>query len=134
MARGSNRRAMAVVTAFDPVVGLGQAMLDDSRIVGFHATAMADGTRRIGVGALVDLSVVAGANGRWEATDLVLREKSFPCPVCRSAVAGDVDCYEICPHCGWEDDPVQSTDPSYAGGANGSSLDEARAHWLLRGE
>lgn len=30
--------------------------------------------------------------------------------------------YEICPECGWEDDPLQRRDPDYAGGANGASL------------
>ena len=29
----------------------------------------------------------------------------------------------------WEDDPVQRNDPSYAGGANALSLDEARRTW-----
>lgn len=30
--------------------------------------------------------------------------------------------YIICPHCGWEDDPVQFKDPNFAGGANELSL------------
>lgn len=131
MVRSTQQRAEAAVTAFDVVIGLGEATLSDMRVVGFHATAIADGSRRIGVGALVELTVVAGGNGLWEGNDLVLRVPSFPCPVCRSAVTGVSDSYEICRRCDWEDDPVQSVDPSYAGGANCSSLDEARAHWLL---
>jgi len=34
--------------------------------------------------------------------------------------------------CGWEDDPVQSSDPSYAGGANKDSLNEARRQWRAK--
>ena len=34
--------------------------------------------------------------------------------------------YEICDECGWEDDPVQSSDDDYAGGANRLSLNQAR--------
>ncbi|WP_350339842.1 CPCC family cysteine-rich protein [Pararhizobium gei] len=37
--------------------------------------------------------------------------------------------YEICDVCNWEDDPVQSADVSYAGGANEISLIEARKIW-----
>jgi Cysteine-rich CPCC len=40
--------------------------------------------------------------------------------------------FEICPVCGWEDDPAQSADPGLAGGANEPSLDAARAAWRLR--
>ena len=32
----------------------------------------------------------------------------------------------LCEVCWWEDDPVQSADPDYRGGANGPSLNEAR--------
>ncbi|WP_407643969.1 CPCC family cysteine-rich protein [Dongia deserti] len=37
--------------------------------------------------------------------------------------------YEICGVCNWEDDPVQSADLNYRGGANKMSLNEARQHW-----
>lgn len=40
--------------------------------------------------------------------------------------------YEICDVCNWEDDPVQSSDPDYAGGANELSLNQARKEWLAR--
>jgi hypothetical protein len=36
--------------------------------------------------------------------------------------------------CGWEDDPVQRADPSFAGGANVLSLNEARAAWRESGD
>jgi len=40
--------------------------------------------------------------------------------------------YEICDVCTWEDDPVQFSDPSYAGGANKKSLNQARKEWLTK--
>jgi len=41
--------------------------------------------------------------------------------------------YEICPVCFWEDDPVQADDPTYRGGANEESLDEARTSFAAIG-
>ncbi|USS52774.1 CPCC family cysteine-rich protein (plasmid) [Ralstonia pseudosolanacearum] len=38
----------------------------------------------------------------------------------------------MCPICLWEDDPTQSVDPEYEGGANGRSLIEARRQWLIQ--
>ena len=49
----------------------------------------------------------------------------FECPVCGSKVFEEKGGYEICPVCGWEDDPVQRRDPGFAGGANKMSLNEA---------
>ncbi|MBK8915050.1 MAG: hydrolase [Phycisphaerales bacterium] len=55
----------------------------------------------------------------------------FPCPCCgfltRTEPASGT--YDICPVCYWEDDPIQLRDPSYAGGANQTSLEEARANF-----
>jgi hypothetical protein len=34
--------------------------------------------------------------------------------------------YDICPVCGWEDDPIQDKDPDYMGAANSLSLNLAR--------
>lgn len=59
-------------------------------------------------------------------------DKLHPCPCCNSLVLSEVGAYEICDVCGWEDDPVQSEDPSYAGGANKTSLDECRKIHLKR--
>ncbi len=131
MALGDPTR-LGVVNSFDAVVGLGEVSLDDGRSVAFHATAIADGSRSIGVGAVVRVTLGPSLGGVHEARSIALDSPSFPCPVCRHAVPGDAETYEICPCCGWEDDPVQRHDPSYGGGANGTSLDEARAHWLLR--
>jgi hypothetical protein len=56
----------------------------------------------------------------------------YPCPCCGSIVFATKGDYEVCDVCGWEDDPVQSTDPDYAGGANETSLNQARKHWESR--
>ena len=41
--------------------------------------------------------------------------------------------YEICQICFWEDDPIQSNDPNYKGGANSESLIEARKNFTKFG-
>lgn len=41
--------------------------------------------------------------------------------------------FDICPVCFWEDDAVQSADPTFAGGANKVSLAEARENFLTFG-
>ncbi|MEO0761966.1 MAG: CPCC family cysteine-rich protein [Pseudomonadota bacterium] len=41
--------------------------------------------------------------------------------------------YHLCPLCGWQDDPVQAADPACEGGANGVSLDQARANFRTFG-
>lgn len=53
----------------------------------------------------------------------------FRCPCCDQPVIIEVGCYEICDLCGWEDDPVQSADLDYCGGANQNSLRKARDAW-----
>ncbi|MFM8236130.1 MAG: cold shock domain-containing protein [Actinomycetota bacterium] len=55
------------VVAFDDGRGLGEIAGDDGRTYPFHCTAIADGSRTIGVGARVEFSVVPGHLGRWEA-------------------------------------------------------------------
>jgi hypothetical protein len=37
--------------------------------------------------------------------------------------------YVICDVCDWEDDPIQSAEPDYVGGANKMSLNQARKEW-----
>ena len=130
----TNSRAerRGTVGSFDPVAGLGVVNFDDGATASFHATAIDDGSRTIGVGATVRVTLAPSLGGLHEVRSVALLAPSFPCPVCRHAVDGDANSYEICSCCGWEDDPVQRNDPSYGGGANGSSLDEARAHWLQR--
>ncbi|WP_109583620.1 CPCC family cysteine-rich protein [Cupriavidus plantarum] len=57
----------------------------------------------------------------------------YPCPCCGSLTLDELGVYEICIVCGWEDDPVQSSEPEYAGGANSCSLREAQLLWRNRG-
>ena len=52
-------------------------------------------------------------------------EKKYRCPVCGKHLFDEIGGYEICPVCGWEDDPVQRRDPDFKGGANRLSLNEA---------
>lgn len=56
-------------------------------------------------------------------------DQLLPCPCCGSRTIGEVGAYEVCDVCGWEDDPVQLADPTYAGGANAESLNMARELW-----
>jgi hypothetical protein len=44
-----------------------------------------------------------------------------------------VGSYDICPICGWEDDPVQLRHPDLAGGANKVSLIEAQRNFMTLG-
>lgn len=59
----------------------------------------------------------------------------FPCPCCGYLTLGEEPpgTFEICPVCFWEDDDVQFEDPSYAGGANSVSLNQARENFKLFG-
>jgi cold shock CspA family protein len=59
------------VVSFDPIRGLGAVDDADGTRYGFHATAIADGTRRIGVGAAVVFTVAPGHRGLYEAWSLV---------------------------------------------------------------
>jgi cold shock CspA family protein len=55
------------ITAFDQTRGLGVVEDVDGTAYDFHATAIADGTRTIAVGAPVVFHVVPGHRGRYEA-------------------------------------------------------------------
>jgi cold shock CspA family protein len=144
-------RKSGVIHEFNPDTGLGRIDSADGRQFGFHLTQIADGTRTIAVHTHVGFDVVAGRLGQWEAINIEPSEharhplfgdvdtepeefddESFPCPVCGGLVEGQVGDYEICPSCDWEDDPVQSADPDFAGGANPQSLNDAKATWSSR--
>jgi cold shock CspA family protein len=58
---------IGTVTAFDDGRGRGVVTADDGRAYEFHATRIADGTRRIAVGTKVEFEVVPAVLGRWEA-------------------------------------------------------------------
>jgi len=63
------------------------------------------------------------------------RHPSYPCECCGFLTLADpaTNSYEICPVCFWEDDPVQSEDLSFAGGANAISLSDARQNYVRFG-
>ena len=48
------------------------------------------------------------------------------CPVCNKHHFKQIGKYEICPICGWEDDPIQRKEQDFSGGANTMSLRQAR--------
>ena len=58
------------VVTFDEHRGYGTVRAADGRELFFHCTAIADGSRRIPVGAAVVFTVVPGHRGRWEAADV----------------------------------------------------------------
>ena len=53
--------------------------------------------------------------------------EAHKCPVCGEYTFEEWNSLEICEVCGWQDDAVQQNKPSYRGGANTMSLDEAKA-------
>ena len=59
------------VTAFDPARGLGTVTDDAGAAYAFHATAIADGSRRVEVGTPVSFSLAPGHGGRHEARTLI---------------------------------------------------------------
>jgi cold shock CspA family protein len=56
------------VVEFDEVLGLGTVRSDAGRTYPFHCTQIADGSRRIEMGALVDFDIIPAHLGRWEAS------------------------------------------------------------------
>ncbi len=60
-----------LVAEFDDPRGLGTVLGDDGRRYPFHCTAVADGSRRIDVGARVVFVTGAGHLGRLEARHIV---------------------------------------------------------------
>lgn len=56
----------------------------------------------------------------------------YKCPCGENYTLSEERCYEICPICHWEDDPVQFEDPNFKGGANILSLNESRKVFLIK--
>lgn len=59
----------------------------------------------------------------------------YQCPCCGYLTLAEKPpgTFEICPVCNWEDDNVQAADPTYEGGANGVSLEQARNNFAQFG-
>jgi hypothetical protein len=57
----------------------------------------------------------------------------YDCPCCGQCTLTERGHYDICGHCGWEDDPVQEELPDRGGGANVVSLNEARRNYIASG-
>jgi len=64
---------MGKVESFDYDAGLGELRGEDGRLYPFHCTEIADGSRRIDVGAQVDFVVAPGHLGVWEARAVARR-------------------------------------------------------------
>ena len=69
------------VASFDATRGLGTVADEAGTVYAFHATAIADGSRRIKVGTDVVFVVAPGHRGRYEARSLV------PAPAASGAAA-----------------------------------------------
>ncbi|MCU0274044.1 MAG: cold shock domain-containing protein [Acidimicrobiales bacterium] len=65
--RAASGPRLGRVVAFDEAAGYGEVEDADGDRVGFHCTAIADGTRTVAVGAAVRFVLVPGHLGRWEA-------------------------------------------------------------------
>lgn len=69
----------------------------------------------------------------WNTTSISSKnmetEMKHACKCCRKMTIELRDSFEVCPVCFWEDDPLQSEDEDYSGGANEISLKEARANY-----
>ena len=64
--------ARGTVLEFDEHVGLGLVEAEDGTRLLFHCTAIADGTRTVGIGTAVRFDVAPGNRGVWEAAGLEL--------------------------------------------------------------
>ena len=60
----------ATVTSFDDPRGIGEVTTADGRVLLFHCTAIADGSRAIAEGTAVVVDVGPGLPGRWEASSV----------------------------------------------------------------
>ena len=60
------------------------------------------------------------------------RKKKYGCLCCGRYTLTErpPGTYEVCPVCGWEDDPQQARDEDLAGGANTLSLREHRKRFI----
>ena len=52
------------------------------------------------------------------------------CPICGRYEFVDIDCYDICPYCGWEDDGTENDDTIV--GANNMSFSDYRSQYMRK--
>ena len=93
---------------------------------------LADGIYVINVGGYIGSStrgeiVYAAEHGK--NISYLEEDEGKRCPVCGKYFFTERNAYEICPVCGWEDDPLQRRIPDLDGGANAESLNEARQRY-----
>jgi cold shock CspA family protein len=69
---------LGAVTAFDPTRGWGMVTDERGDAFEFHATAIADGSRTIALGAQVSFLVEPGHRGRYEARSLTADGSTRP--------------------------------------------------------
>ena len=55
--------------------------------------------------------------------------KKYKCPCCGNYTLSEVDSFEVCPVCYWEDDNLQRLSPELEGGANKVNLINARKNY-----
>ena len=51
------------------------------------------------------------------------------CPICNTLAFPFHGSYDVCPKCGWIDEPFQEENPNEDGGVNFMSLNQARQAW-----
>jgi cold shock CspA family protein len=62
-----NASRRGTVIGYDERRGVGTVRADDGTTFPFHAIQIADGSRTIAIGSVVEFEVVPGQLGRWEA-------------------------------------------------------------------
>lgn len=58
-----------------------------------------------------------------------MKNNYYICPICGKHRFPESGTFDICPHCGWENDDIMNHDPSYVGGANELSQIEFRKRY-----
>ncbi len=79
-------------------------------------------------------SEIVYAASRGKLIRYLEEEPEKICPCCGKFFFSEKNAWEICPVCGWEDDPSQRRDPDLAGGANRLSLREAKTAYQKESE
>lgn len=60
-------------------------------------------------------------------------ELKYTCPCCGYKTLAELDNYDLCPICYWEDDSTQYENPDLEGGPNAPSLRQAQLNFILYG-